>query len=97
MNMDNINMRSGNRYSVGSGQRLPVVSRSTASVPGAGSYESHLKHKSSAPNYGFGSGARSNLGRTANVPGPGNYAPHTFVGKEGNRNSIHAKLEYKPI
>lgn len=30
-------------------------------------------------------------------PGPGGYAYKTFVGAEGRGNSMHAKLEYKPI
>lgn len=98
-NKDNLNMRSGNRYSVGTSQRLPVVTRSIATVPGPGNYDGgSLATKSSAPNYGFGSGQRSNLGRNnSQIPGPGQYTLQNITGKEGRGNSMHQKLEYKPI
>ena len=92
-------MKGGNKFSVGTSQRLPVVTRSIATVPGAGSYDSgNLNNKNSAPNYGFGSGQRSNLGRNkSNMPGPGAYTLNGITGKEGRGNSMHTKLEYKPI
>ena len=92
-------MKGGNKFSVGTSQRLPVVTRSIATVPGAGSYDSgNLNNKNSAPNYGFGSGQRSNLGRNkSNMPGPGAYTLNGITGKEGRGNSMHNKLEYKPI
>ena len=98
-NKDNLNMKGGNRYSMGTSQRLPVVTRSIATVPGPGNYDSgNLKNKHSSPNYGFGSGQRSNLGRNNSViPGPGQYSLKNIVGTEGRGNSMHAKLEYKPI
>jgi hypothetical protein len=34
---------------------------------------------------------------TGNVPGPGAYNAKEITGKEGPVNSIHAKIEYKPI
>jgi hypothetical protein len=57
-----------------------------------------LNNKNSAPNYGFGSGQRSNIGRNnAKIPGPGSYTLNSITGKEGRGNSMHSKLEYKPI
>ena len=37
------------------------------------------------------------MSRTAGVPGPGSYKSRDITGSEGPKNSIHAKLEYKPV
>lgn len=98
MNKENPNMRGGHRYSMGTGQRGSVVARSVATVPGPGNYESHLADKPSNPKFGFGSSTRNVIRKNAgSSPGPGNYTYKTFVGAEGRGNSMHAKLEYKPI
>jgi hypothetical protein len=99
MNRDNDKMRGGQRYGIGTSQRLPVVSRSISTVPGPGNYEKHLYDKANAPKFGFGSSTRNGVARkdTTKSPGPGGYEYKTFVGDEGRGNSMHAKLEYKPI
>ena len=49
-------------------------------VPGAGAYEAHLKNKTDAPKYGFGSGSRDTGLRKLNVPGPGAYKLNSSIG-----------------
>ena len=66
-------------------------------VPGPGNYQSSLVDKRSAPRFGFGSGGRNVMGSVMANPGPGSYKPLEFVGKEGPGQSMHSKLQYKPI
>ena len=59
--------------------KLESCLTSKGTVPGAGTYETSLKTKASAPNYGFGSGTRAGL-RKLNVPGPGAYKLVSSIG-----------------
>ena len=91
-------MRSGQKFGIGTSQRPGMVSRSISTVPGPGNYRSSLFNKTQSPNYGFGSSQRIAAGKSIlNVPGPGSYPIGGLTGKEGNANSMHSKLEYKPI
>ena len=95
-NKDNANMHSPKKFSMGSSQRAQMARNSIA--PGPGNYGSTFADKMMSPRYGFGSSQRSNLaGKQANVPGPGQYKPKEVMGKEGPLNSMHCKIEYKPI
>jgi hypothetical protein len=69
-------------------------------VPGPGNYASSLANKNKSPDYGFGSSTREHGSPTSIKsisPGPGNYKFKNSIGTEGNKNSIHSKLLYKPI
>lgn len=57
-----------------------LTNKNANAVPGAGSYEAHLKNKQDAPKYGFGSGTRETGLRKLNVPGPGAYSVKTSIG-----------------
>jgi len=81
---------------MGSSQRGELAAKSIA--PGPGNYGTTFANKNQSPRFGFGSGGRSQMAKTAgNVPGPGAYKAMEMTGKEGPVNSIHAKIEYKPI
>ena len=90
-------MTTSKKFSVGTGGRAAVVAKSLSVVPGPGAYKESLFNKSSSPKFGFGSGGRSIMNSTVRVPGPGSYKTNEIMGKEGAVNSMHAKLEYKPI
>ena len=62
-------------------------------MPGPGNYYSNLSDKPSAARFGFGTSTRNAKKDNTKSPGPGNYVYRTFVGTEGKKNSIHAKLE----
>lgn len=67
-------------------------------VPGPGNYKESLYNKSTSPKFGFGSGGRAQMNKTsAQFPGPGAYPNRSLVGTEGNKNTMHSKLEYRPI
>lgn len=64
-------MMKGTKYSIGTGSRGNVVAKGIIAVPGPGNYSSTLFDKSKSPIYGFGTGGRDRMNRTAKVPGPG--------------------------
>lgn len=64
-------MMKGTKYSIGTGNRVAVVSKAIGLVPGPGNYSSTLFDKSKSPIYGFGTGGRERMNHTAKVPGPG--------------------------
>lgn len=49
-------------------------------VPGAGTYETNLNNKTTAPKFGFGSSTRNSKNAKAYVPGPGTYRIPTSIG-----------------
>lgn len=95
-NKDNGNMHSPKKFSMGSSQRGDLAAKSIA--PGPGNYGTTFANKNQSPRFGFGSGGRSDMAKTVgNFPGPGSYKPKEMTGKEGPQNSMHSKIEYKPI
>lgn len=49
-----------------------------------------------APNYGFGSESRKDIGANNPGPGPGGYQLNQIIGNDGPKNSMHATIDYKP-
>lgn len=95
---DNMNMRGGLKYGIGTSKRPSLVARSISTVPAPGTYESSLADKTRNPIFGFGTGQRGSGGKSqATIPGPGTYALKGPTGTEGRASSIHGKLAYKPI
>jgi hypothetical protein len=91
-------MKNSKKFSVGTSLRTGLVTKSLTAVPGPGNYRDTLYNKSSSPKFGFGSGGRAQMNKTMSmIPGPGAYTNKSLIGTEGNLNSMHAKLEYKPI
>jgi hypothetical protein len=97
-NTDNVRMKRGSNFSIGTSERKPMaLERKT---PGPGNYQFSLDDKNKSPNYGFGSGTREHGSPTtikSISPGPGNYVIRSRMGNEGKKNSIHSKILYKPI
>ena len=56
-NKDNGNMHTSKKFSVGTGQRGDMASKSIA--PGPGNYGTTFANKNQSPRFGFGSGGRS--------------------------------------
>lgn len=48
--------------------------------PGPGNYEAHMKNKTDAPKFGFGSSQRQPMGNKNDSPGPGAYRINSKVG-----------------
>ena len=91
-------MKNSLKYGIGTSKRASMANRSIATVPAPGTYEFTMADKTRNPIFGFGSSKRAQLGKSlANIPGPGTYAIRGLTGTEGYSNSLHAKLEYKPV
>ena len=97
-NKDNLNMKTPLKFGIGTSKRGSMVTRSIATVPAPGTYEISMVDKTRNPIFGFGSSKRGHAGKSlAAIPGPGTYALKGLVGTEGALNSMHGKLEYKPV
>ena len=80
----------------GSGSRTSLDGgKESHQKPGPGTYYGGLNDLKSSPKFGFGSSTRQNL-KTLSVPGPGNYAPKSFLGKDGPTYSMGALTMYAP-
>lgn len=72
--MQNVRMKRGSNYSIGTSKRAEMASK--LMVPGPGNYQFSLTDKKKSPNYGFGSSTREHGSPTtvkSISPGPGNY------------------------
>lgn len=97
-NRDNLTMKGGQKYGIGTSKRPSMVARSIATVPAPGTYEFSLVDRTRNPMFGFGSSKRGAGGKSlASIPGPGTYSLKGVTGGEGRSSSIHAKISYKPI
>ena len=81
---------------MGTGQRQGLVAtKETSHMPGPGNYNTlyDSSTKKTAPKYGFGTGNRDNSeDRMKTKVGPGAYEMGGLIGRNGPKQSIHAKL-----
>jgi hypothetical protein len=89
---------------MGTGKRQGLVNMKEAlRKPGPGEYDrlNDSLFKKSAPKFGFGTSKREDnpleKSRAKINIGPGSYENKSFVGNEGNRNSLSPKLSNKQL
>ena len=62
-NKDNLNMKNGAKFGMGTSKRSNTVNRSHSNLPAPGSYDISLVDKLSNPKFGFGTSKRDGAGR----------------------------------
>ena len=91
--VDGVKNDRGNKF--GGGDRTSLGGAKGSPGPGQHNPE-YQKTKNAAPKFGFGTETRNDIGGMGMGPGPGGYNITSMIGAEGQKNTLHATIDYTP-